>query len=146
MGQGINKVILIGNVGTDPELRTMPNGNAATNISLATSEQWNDKTSGDKKEKTEWHRVVFFNRLAEVVEQYVQKGSKIYIEGKLQTRSWEQDGIKRYTTEIIAHQMQMLDNRSKDSKVYNEKPLPAPATAPGTKPSNMGDFDDDIPF
>ena len=86
----------------------MPNGNGVANVSLATSDSWKDKTSGEQKEKTEWHRVVFFNRLAEIVEQYVKKGSKLYIEGRLQTRSWEQDGVKRYTTEIVASEMQML--------------------------------------
>ena len=112
--RGINKVILVGNLGSDPEVRYMPNGNAVANVSLATSESWKDKTSGEQQEKTEWHRVVFFNRLAEIVEQYVKKGSKIYIEGKLQTRSWEQDGVKRYSTEIVANEMQMLDSRGGD--------------------------------
>ena len=89
----------------------MPNGNGVANVSLATSETWKDKTTGDQQEKTEWHRVIFFNRLAEIVEQYIKKGSKLYIEGRLQTRSWEQDGVKRYTTEIVASEMQMLDSR-----------------------------------
>ena len=109
--RGVNKVILVGNVGNDPEVRYMPNGNAVANVSLATSETWKDKNTGDQQEKTEWHRVVFFNRLAEIVEQYVKKGSKLYIEGRLQTRSWEQDGVKRYTTEIVSNEMQMLDSR-----------------------------------
>ena len=109
--RGVNKVILVGNAGNDPEFRVMPNGNGVANVSLATSDSWKDKTSGEQKEKTEWHRVVFFNRLAEIVEQYVKKGSKLYIEGRLQTRSWEQDGVKRYTTEIVASEMQMLDSR-----------------------------------
>ncbi len=89
----------------------MPNGNAVANVSIATSDQWKDKNTGEQQERTEWHRVVFFNRLAEIVEQYVKKGSKLYIEGRLQTRSWEQDGVKRYTTEIVANEMQMLDSR-----------------------------------
>ena len=109
--RGVNKVILVGNVGNEPEVRYMPNGNAVANISVATSDSWKDKNTGDQHERTEWHRVVFFNRLAEIVEQYVKKGSKLYIEGRLQTRSWEQDGVKRYTTEIVANEMQMLDSR-----------------------------------
>ena len=106
--RGVNKVILVGNLGNDPEVRYMPNGNAVANVSLATSDSWKDKNTGDQQERTEWHRVVFFNRLAEIVEQYVKKGSKIYVEGRLQTRSWEQEGVKRYTTEIVASEMQML--------------------------------------
>ena len=96
--RGINKVILVGNLGNDPEIRYMPNGNAVANVSLATSDSWKDKATGEQQEKTEWHRVVFFNRLAEIVEQYVKKGSKLYVEGRLQTRSWEQDVVKRYST------------------------------------------------
>ena len=118
--RGVNKVILVGNVGNDPEVRYMPNGNAVANVSLATSETWKDKNTGDQQEKTEWHRVVFFNRLAEIVEQYVKKGSKLYIEGRLQTRSWEQDGVKRYTTEIVSNEMQMLDSRKAEKE---EKPV-----------------------
>ena len=109
--RGVNKVILIGNVGNDPEIRYMPNGNAVANISLATSDSWKDKGTGEQQDRTEWHRVVYFNRLAEIVEQYVKKGSKLYVEGRLQTRSWEQDGVKRYSTEIVGSEMQMLDSR-----------------------------------
>lgn len=109
--RGINKVILVGNVGQDPETRYMPNGNAVTNVTLATSEVWKDKNTGQQQERTEWHRIVFFQRLAEIVAEYVRKGSKLYVEGRLQTRSWEQDGVKRYTTEIVAGEMQMLDSR-----------------------------------
>lgn len=111
MARGINKVILVGNVGQDPETRYMPNGNAVTNVTLATSDVWKDKNTGQQQERTEWHRIVFFQRLAEIVAEYVRKGSKIYVEGRLQTRSWEQDGVKRYTTEIVANEMQMLDSR-----------------------------------
>lgn len=114
MARGVNKVILVGNVGGDPDVRYMTNGSAVANISLATSESWKDKQTGQQQERTEWHRVVFFGRLAEVVGQYVRKGSKLYVEGKLQTREWEKDGIKRYTTEVlvdITGQMQMLDSR-----------------------------------
>lgn len=158
--RGINKVILVGNLGSDPEVRYMPNGNAVANVSLATSESWKDKTSGEQQEKTEWHRVVFFNRLAEIVEQYVKKGSKIYIEGKLQTRSWEQDGVKRYSTEIVANEMQMLDSRGEmgggmgggmggnpfgGQQGQSERPQQAAAQAQPA-PTNFDNFDDDIPF
>ena len=105
--RGVNKVILVGNVWNDPEVRYMPNGNADANVSVATSDSWKDRNTGDQQERTEWHRVVFFNRLAEIVEQYVKKGTKLYLEGRLQTRSWEQDGAKRYSTEIVANEMQM---------------------------------------
>jgi len=111
MGKGVNKVIIVGNVGTDPEVRYMPNGGAVANISVATSESWKDKNTGEQKEETEWHRCVFYNRLAEIVGEYVRKGSKVYLEGKLKTRSWEQDGVKRYSTEVICSEMQMLDSR-----------------------------------
>ena len=111
MAQGVNKVILIGNVGQDPETKYMPSGGAVTNLSIATSESWKDKQTGQPQERTEWHRVVFFNRLAEIASEYVRKGSKVYVEGALRTRQWEQDGVKRYSTEIVASQMQMLDSR-----------------------------------
>ncbi len=109
--RGVNKVILVGNVGKDPETRYLPSGGAVTNLAIATSEQWKDKNTGQPQEKTEWHRVVFFNRLAEIVNEYVRKGSKLYIEGSLRTRSWEQDGVTKYATEIVANEMQMLDTR-----------------------------------
>jgi single-strand DNA-binding protein len=109
--RGVNKVILVGNVGKDPETRYLPSGGAVTNLAIATSEQWKDKNTGQPQEKTEWHRVVFFNRLAEIVNEYVRKGSKLYIEGSLRTRSWEQDGVTKYATEIVANEMQMLDSR-----------------------------------
>ena len=109
---GVNKVILIGNLGNDPDMRYMPNGEPVANISIATSETWNDKNTGEKREKTEWHRVVAFRKLAEIIGQYCKKGSKIYIEGKLQTRKWtDQSGQQRYTTEIVADNIQMLDSR-----------------------------------
>lgn len=152
--RGVNKVILIGNVGNDPEFRVMPNGNGVANISIATSDTWKDKTSGEQKEKTEWHRVVFFNRLAEIVEQYVKKGSKLYVEGRLQTRSWEQDGVKRYTTEIVASEMQMLDSRGSTGASPGDNPFgqdqasakEAPAAQAQATPANFDNFDDDIPF
>ena len=111
MARGINKVILIGNLGNDPEVKSMPNGNAVANITVATSESWKDKQTGQQQERTEWHRVVFFNRLAEIAGQYLRKGSKVYIEGSLRTRKWQdQSGADRYTTEIVASNMQMLDS------------------------------------
>lgn len=115
MSRGINKVILVGNVGQDPEVRYLPNGGAVANVNLATSESWMDKNSGQRQEKTEWHRVVFFGKLADVVGQYVKKGSKLYVEGKLQTRKWQdQNGNEKYTTEIVVDgingEMQMLDS------------------------------------
>ena len=113
MARGINKVILVGNLGNDPETRSMPNDSAVTTISIATTDSWKDKNSGQQQERTEWHRVVFFNRLAEIAGQYLKKGSKVYIEGKLQTRSWDdQKGQKHYSTEVVAHSMQLLDSSS----------------------------------
>ena len=151
MSRGINKVILIGNLGGDPEAKFMPSGGAVTNITVATSESWKDKTSGEQKEQTEWHKVVFFNRLAEIAGEYLSKGSKVYIEGSLRNRSWEQDGQKKYMTEIVASEMQMLDSRGGaggDSQEYSQA---APAQKPAQKPApqqaqGYDDFDDDIPF
>ncbi len=167
--RGVNKVILIGNLGNDPEQKSMPNGNAVTNISLATSETWRDKQSGEQRERTEWHRVVFFGKLAEIAGQYLRKGSKVYIEGSLRTRKWQdQGGQDRYTTEVVVDingQMQMLDSRGdgggqqnyssnqaapqQNGGGYQQKPAPQPpqqqpqSTAPA---GNYDDFDDDIPF
>ena len=113
MSRGVNKIILLGNLGADPEMRNTQAGKAVANLSIATSESWTDKNTGQKQEKTEWHKVVFFDRLAEVAGQYLKKGSKIYIEGKLQTRKWQnQQGVDQYTTEIVGNEMQMLDSRS----------------------------------
>src|SRR3990167_267942 len=111
MAKGINKVILIGNLGRDPETRYMPSGGAVTNVTIATSESWKDKQSGQQQERTEWHKVVFFNRLAEIAGEYLKKGSKVYIEGSLRTRTYDKDGQKHYATEIVANEMQMLDSR-----------------------------------
>lgn len=112
MARGINKVILVGNLGNDPETRYMPSGGAVTNISVATSETWKDKQTGQPQERTEWHRIVFFNRLAEIAGEYLRKGSKVYIEGSLRTRKWQdQSGQDKYTTEIVAGEMQMLDSK-----------------------------------
>ena len=110
--KGINKVIIIGNLGQDPEVRHMPSGGAVTNISIATSESWKDKNTGEQHDKTEWHKVVFFNRLAEIAGQYLKKGDTVYIDGSLRTRTWEQDGIKRYATEIVANNMHMLGGKN----------------------------------
>ncbi|TES72583.1 MULTISPECIES: single-stranded DNA-binding protein [Pseudomonas syringae group] len=118
MARGVNKVILVGTCGQDPEVRYLPNGNAVTNLSLATSEQWTDKQTGQKVEKTEWHRVSMFGKVAEIAGEYLRKGSQVYIEGKLQTREWEKDGIKRYTTEIVVDMqgtMQLLGGRPQNS-------------------------------
>lgn len=112
MARGVNKVILIGNLGQEPETRYMPSGGAVTNLSLATSESWKDKQTGENQERTEWHRVVFFNRLAEIAGEYLHKGSKVYVEGSLRTRKWQdQNGQDKYSTEIVASEMQMLDGR-----------------------------------
>ena len=116
MARGVNKVILVGNIGGDPEVRYMPSGNAVTNVTIATSETWKDKQTGQNQERTEWHRVVFFNRLGEIAGEYLRKGSKVYVEGSLRTRKWQgQDGQDRYTTEIVASEMQMLDSRGGSS-------------------------------
>lgn len=113
MARGVNKVILVGNLGQDPETKYMPSGGAVTNVSIATSESWKDKNTGQQQERTEWHRVVFFNRLAEIAGEYLRKGGKVYVEGSLRTRKWQdQGGQDRYTTEIVANEMQMLDSRS----------------------------------
>ena len=144
MARGVNKVILIGNVGKDPEIRYSPNGSALATISLATSEQWKDKTSGEKQEKTEWHRVVAFGKLAEVIGQYVKKGAPIYIEGKLQTRKWtDKQGQDRYTTEIVANEMQMLGGRGEHD---TDSPHPSEPRESRPVKAQAGDFDDDIPF
>ncbi|MCH8866513.1 MAG: single-stranded DNA-binding protein [Proteobacteria bacterium] len=148
MARGINKVILIGNLGGDPETRYMPNGSAVTNITVATNESWKDKQTGEQKDRTEWHKVAMFNRLAEVAAEYLRKGSQVYIEGKLRTRKWQdRDGNDRYTTEIIADEMQMLGGRSGGSAPMGADPSPS-ADSPVSEPPKQGsdDFDDDIPF
>ena len=159
MARGINKVILVGNVGVDPDVRYMPNGNAVTTLSLATSETWKDKQTGDKQERTEWHRVVCFNRLGEIAGEYVRKGSKLYVEGSLRTRKWQDpQGQDRYTTEIVASDIQMLDSKG-GTQAYNDAPSAAQhqeeggapkankAKAPQVEAQNAFDeLDDDIPF
>ena len=148
MARGINKVILVGNLGNDPETRYMPSGGAVTNISIATSKAWKDRDSGEQKEKTEWHRVVFFNRLAEIAGEYLKKGSKVYVEGELRTNKYEKDGQTRYSTEIVANEMQMLDSRGGGGMEPPSGGGGTQASAPSQDfgPPPVEDFDDDIPF
>ena len=156
MRKGVNRVTIIGNLGNDPETKFMPSGGAVTNISVATSESWKDKNTGQQQDRTEWHRVVFFNKLAEIAGEYLKKGSKVYIEGSLRTRKWQgQDGQDRYTTEIVASEMQMLDSRGdsggqQDYRGHtgSNQPNPTYGGNEGGQPSGPagGDFDDDIPF
>jgi len=174
MARGVNKVILVGTCGQDPEVRYLPNGNAVTNLSLATSEQWTDKQSGQKVERTEWHRVSMFGKVAEIAGEYLRKGSQVYIEGKLQTREWEKDGIKRYTTEIIVDMqgtMQLLGGRPQQgdqqsgggnnyqqaaprqqaprpqqSAPQQRESRPAPQQQAPQPAADFDSFDDDIPF
>lgn len=154
MARGINKVILIGNLGADPEIRYMPSGGAAATLNLATSESWKDKQTGEQQDRTEWHRVVLFNRLAEIAGEYLKKGSKVYIEGSLRTRKWQdKNGQERYTTEIVGNEMQMLDGRGAGSGNFEQQPV-STQFQKSTQPSSsqpqmapaMNDFDDDIPF
>lgn len=153
MARGINKVILIGNLGADPESRSMPSGVTVANIRIATSENWKDKQSGEQKERTEWHNVAMFGRLGEIAGEYLRKGSKVYIEGSLRTRKWQdKSGNDRYTTEIIANEMQMLDGRPagdgrRPEDDHHTPPAGRPGRAPDKdEPSNKGEFDEDIPF
>ena len=147
MARGVNKVILVGNLGKDPEVRYMPSGNAVANVTLATTDSWKDKQSGEKQERTEWHNIVFYSRLAEIVGEYLKKGSQVYVEGSLRTRKWQdKNGNDRYTTEIIANEMQMLGSRS-GSADYSSAAASTPAPAKAAATAGGGDdFDDDIPF
>lgn len=161
----VNKVILVGNLGRDPETRYMPNGEAVTNVTLATSENWKDRNSGERQEKTEWHRVTFYRRLAEIAGEYLKKGSQIYVEGRLETRKWtDKEGKDRYTTEIIASEMKMLGSRAGSGAPQYDatdegggggggstRPAPAKAAAGKSAPAKasgggIADMDDDIPF
>ena len=150
--RGLNKVMIIGNLGADPEVRYTAGGSAMANINIATSETWRDKQTGEQQEKTEWHRVVFFGKLAEIVQQYVHKGSKLYVEGRLQTRKWQdKEGHDRYTTEIVGNEMQMLDSKGGSSASFEpaQQAAPKQATAqpaPSSSAPQIDDFDDDIPF
>jgi single-strand DNA-binding protein len=152
MARSVNKVILIGNLGNDPEIRYTPNGSAVANVSLATSESWRDKQSGEMQDRTEWHRVVFFNRLAEIVGEYLKKGSKVYVEGALRTRKWQdKDGRDRQTTEIIANEMAMLDSRGTNGANHtSDKADKAKESSPIASGDIMLDYpdsmSDDIPF
>jgi single-strand DNA-binding protein len=149
MARGINKVILIGNLGQDPEVRYLPNGGAVANLSVATSESWTDKATNEKKEKTEWHRVVIYQRLAEIAGEYLRKGSKVYIEGKLSTRKWQdKDGVERYTTEIVANDLQMMDGKQDSNQQTTPAAQPRQQAAPQQQAVQQPpiDFDDDIPF
>lgn len=156
MARGVNKVILVGNLGADPETRYMPSGGAVTNLRVATADSWKDKQTGERQERTEWHRVVLFNRLAEVAAEYLRKGSQVYLEGRIQTRKWQgQDGQDKYSTEIVANEMQMLGRAGgggggggyqsapadRDTGSSQAQPMSSPATA-----GPPDDFDDDIPF
>jgi single-strand DNA-binding protein len=164
----VNKVIIVGNLGRDPETRSFPSGDQVTNVTIATTDRYKDKTSGEMKEITEWHRISFFGRLAEIAGQYLRKGSQVYVEGSLRTRKWtDKDGIEKYTTEIRADNMQMLGSRSgmggqsaddgydapparaaapARTPAAAAAPRPAPAAAPARSPSGFEDMDDDIPF
>ena len=158
MSRGINKVILVGHLGKDPETKYMPSGGAVTNVTLATSEGWKDKTSGEKQERTEWHRVVFFNKLAEIAGEYLKKGSQVYVEGSLRTRKWQnKEGVDQYTTEIVANEMQMLGGKpgsgagggdySQSSSSAASSSRSSGQSAPQAQPAGMdAPFDDDIPF
>ncbi len=154
MARGVNKVILVGNLGRDPEVRYSANGQAIANVTIATTESWKDKNTGEKQEKTEWHRIVFFGRLGEIAGEYLKKGSQIYVEGRLQTRKWQdKEGKDRYTTEIVANEMQMLGSKGgaasgeyagqSSSQASDSKSAPA---QPATQTTGADDFDDDIPF
>jgi single-strand DNA-binding protein len=144
----VNKVILVGNLGKDPEVRYMPSGSAAANVALATSESWKDKQTGEQKERTEWHNIVFFGRLAEIAGEYLKKGSQIYVEGSLRTRKWQdKNGNDRYTTEIVANEMQMLGSRGGGGGGGGGGYQQESESAPASSSSGAGmDFDDDIPF
>ena len=151
MARGINKVILVGNLGADPETRYMPSGKPVTNIRIATSEGWTDKQSGDKQERTEWHAVVLFEKLAEISAEYLRKGSQVYIEGSLRTRKWQdKEGKDRYTTEIVAREMQMLGGRGGGEGGERRAPSSSSSAASSSSsappPADTGEFDDDIPF
>lgn len=147
MARGVNKVILVGNLGQDPETRYMPSGGAVTNLRIATSESWKDKQTGEQQERTEWHSIAMFGRLAEIAAEYLRKGSQVYIEGKLRTRKWQdKSGNDRYTTEVIADEMQMLGSRGGAGAPASGGGQQRPAAAPAQQPAAVSDFDDDIPF
>ena len=153
MARGINKVILVGNLGQDPQSRAMPSGKAVVNLRIATTDQWRDKQTGENKENTEWHTVVMFDRLAEIAAEYLRKGSQVYIEGRLRTRKWQdKEGNDRYSTEVVANDMQMLGGRGGGGGSYEREPTPRSGggatggSAGGGASGGRDDFDDDIPF
>jgi len=150
MARGINKVILVGNLGADPETRAMPSGGSVTNISIATQESWKDKNTGDQQERTEWHKVVFFGRLADIAGEYLKKGSHVYVEGKLRTQKWQdREGNDRWTTEVVANEMQMLGGRPGSGAPAAQGPAPTPTSQDSsetTPQDSSPPFDDDIPF
>jgi len=148
MARGINKVIIVGNLGGDPETRYMPSGSAVTNLTVATNESWKDKQTGEQKDRTEWHKVAMFNRLAEIAAEYLRKGSQVYIEGKLRTRKWQdKNGQDRWTTEIIADEMQMLGGRGGGGSAPMGSGSGSSSAPPSAAPqAGPDDFDDDIPF
>ena len=150
MARGVNKAIIVGNLGRDPEVRYSASGNAIANVTVATTDSWKDRQAGERQERTEWHRVVFFNRLAEIVAEYLKKGSQVFIEGRIQTRKWEdKDGNERWTTEIVANEMQMLGSRGGGGMQGGPADDPGAAPAPGGGGSSGfsdSEFDDDIPF
>lgn len=156
MARGVNKVIIVGNLGQDPEVRYLPQGGAVANLSIATSESWKDKATGEMKEQTEWHRVVIYQRLAEIAGEYLRKGSKVYLEGKLKTRKWtDKDGVERYTTEIVANELQMLDGKQDGQQQARQQSAPTPAQQPRQQAQAQQqrapmeppiDFDSDVPF
>ena len=144
--RGVNKVILVGHLGQDPDVRAMPSGSSVANLSLATNEQWRDKNTGEQQERTEWHRLALFGRLAEIAGQYLRKGAQVYVEGRLRTRKWQdRDGHDRYSTEIVVNEMQMLGGRGSTSQAGPDRPAPP---AESREPASRADmpFDDDIPF
>jgi single-strand DNA-binding protein len=147
MARGVNKVILVGNLGRDPEIRYTQDGQAVVNFTLATSMEWRDKATGEKRDKTEWHRIVAFRKLAEICGEYLSKGKQVYIEGRLQTRSWEQDGVTKYTTEVVASDMQMLGSKSDSGGGGGYNSGPAYDDQPSSPRSGgAGEAEDDIPF
>ncbi|MGB1800653.1 MAG: single-stranded DNA-binding protein [Gammaproteobacteria bacterium] len=152
MARGVNKAIIVGNLGNDPDMRYTAGGAAVANISVATAESWRDKETGEQQERTEWHRVVAFGRLAEIIGEYLRKGSQVYIEGRIQTRKWQdKDGQDRWSTEIVANELQMLGSKGGGSANYDSAPqpqqsAPAPQAAASPAPAPADDFDDDIPF
>ena len=153
MARGVNKAIIVGNLGRDPEVRYTANGSAVANITVATSESWKDKQSGERQERTEWHRVVFFGRLAEIAEEYLKKGAQVYIEGSIRTQKWQdkESGQDRYTTEIVARDMQMLGSRGGEASGasdddYSSAASSATASSGGGASGRDPDLDDDIPF